>query len=60
MVHIHGGTHHYGSGQDYQLEALAVAGDVILVAMNYRLNVFGFLATMDDSAPGNVGMLDQV
>ena len=38
---------------------LALKGDVIVVAMNYRLGALGFLATDDPSAPGNVGLLDQ-
>ena len=49
-----------GSASDTEPEALAIAGDVILVTINYRLNLFGFLATDDDDAPGNVAMLDQV
>jgi carboxylesterase type B len=34
--------------------------DIILVTVQYRLNLFGFLSTEDSSAPGNYGMLDQV
>ena len=34
--------------------------DVVLVTIQYRLNVFGFLSTEDPSAPGNYGSLDQV
>ena len=34
--------------------------DVILVTIQYRLGMFGFMSTEDDEAPGNYGMLDQV
>ena len=60
MVYIHGGGLGLGSSADIEPESLAIAGDVIHIAINYRLNVFGYLATNDDSAPGNVGFLDQV
>lgn len=33
---------------------------VILVMVQYRLGVFGFLATGDETSPGNYGMKDQV
>ena len=61
MVHIHAGLLNAGYSADIDLEALAIAGDVIQVSFNYRLNIFGFLADKeDDSAPGNVGFFDQV
>ena len=60
MVHIHGGGLFLGSSADVSTDALAVAGDVIHIAINYRLGLLGFLAAEDDSAPGNVGFLDQV
>jgi carboxylesterase type B len=34
--------------------------DVILVTINYRLNIFGFFTTANDAAPGNIGLYDQV
>jgi len=39
---------------------LAAVGDVIVVTINYRLNVFGFLTTGDEASPGNAGLRDQV
>lgn len=33
---------------------------VIFVSVAYRLNIFGFLSTLDNEAPGNFGLLDQV
>ena len=34
--------------------------DVVVVVLQYRLNIFGFLSFEDAAAPGNYGMLDQV
>ncbi|XP_071505502.1 cholinesterase-like [Diadema antillarum] len=62
MVWIHGGGFETGTAMtyDYYGLPLAAVGDVIIVVPNYRLGVFGFLATADDTYPGNYGMLDQV
>ncbi len=59
MVHIHGGGFVIGSGAgDNTL--LATAGHEVIVSMNYRLGIFGFLA---DSAfgphSGDYGLQDQ-
>ncbi|MBX9602649.1 MAG: carboxylesterase family protein [Bryobacteraceae bacterium] len=67
MVWIHGGALTRGSGSigTYDGEALAKQG-VVLVTINYRLNVFGFFAhpeltkESDRNASGNYGLLDQV
>ena len=34
--------------------------DIVLVTINYRLGMFGFMSTEDREAGGNYGMLDQV
>ena len=34
--------------------------DIVLVTINYRLGMFGFMSTEDREATGNYGMLDQV
>merc|ERR1711962_23589 len=39
---------------------LVAVGDVIIVTINYRLGVLGFLTTGDEALPGNVGLMDQV
>ncbi|MDX8339790.1 carboxylesterase/lipase family protein [Draconibacterium sp. IB214405] len=67
MVWLHGGGYSAGSGQElpaYDGAALCKKGDVVVVSLNHRLNVLGFL---DLSAfgekyakSGNVGMLDLV
>jgi len=67
MVWIHGGGYAYGSSQElpcYDGENLSKKGDIVLVSVNHRLNVLGFL---DLSAFGekykfsaNVSMMDLV
>ena len=44
MVWIHGGGYVAGSKNGYLGASLAKHGDVIIVAINYRLGVFGFLS----------------
>ena len=67
MVWIHGGglTRGSGSGPFYNGESLALKG-VVVVTINYRLGVFGFLAHPDltresgHDSSGNYGLLDQL
>ncbi len=64
---IHGGDHTDGSGSDvfYESTALPSRGCVV-VTINYRLGLFGFLAHPELSAEspegvsGNYGLLDQI
>lgn len=67
MFWLHGGGYSAGSGQElpsYDGESLARRGDVVVVSINHRLNVLGYLNLADygsqyaDSA--NIGMLDIV
>ena len=67
MVWLHGGGFSAGSGQElpsYDGTNLAKKGDVVVVTLNHRLNVLGFLdlsAYWDKYAKsGNVGLLDLV
>jgi len=67
MVWLHGGGYSAGSGQElpaYDGTNLCEKGDVVIVTLNHRLNVLGFL---DLSAfgekyaqSGNVGLLDLI
>ena len=66
MLWLHGGGFHVGASNDPMTygKALAKKGDVVIVSVNHRLNILGFL---DLSACGpnyaqsaNVGMLDIV
>jgi para-nitrobenzyl esterase len=67
MVWIHGGSNNVGAGSqpDYHGDHLAAKG-VIVVTINYRLDVFGFLAHPEltresgTNASGNYGLLDQI
>ena len=67
MVWIHGGGFQAGGGAEPRHDGHAFARKgVVLVTINYRLGVFGFLAhpelTTESArhASGNYGMLDQV
>ncbi|XP_023685081.1 neuroligin-2-like isoform X1 [Paramormyrops kingsleyae] len=60
MLFIHGGSYMEGTGNMFDASVLAAFGNVILVTMNYRLGVLGFLSTGDQSAKGNYGLLDQI
>nr|CAD7393015.1 unnamed protein product [Timema cristinae] len=61
MVYIHGGAFVSGSGSDtnnkpeYFLEQ-----GIIVVYINYRLNIFGFLSLEGTDVSGNAGLKDQV
>lgn len=62
MVWLHGGAFQYGgiSVDENDGSALALAGDVVVVTLNYRISAFGFLnANNPEEAPNNVGLLDQ-
>ncbi|XP_013408905.1 carboxylesterase 3B [Lingula anatina] len=59
MVWIHGGAYAVGQALGTPCEELALHGDVICVTINYRLNLFGFLTTLDENAPSNIGLWDQ-
>jgi para-nitrobenzyl esterase len=66
MVYIHGGAYSTGSGSSplYDGARLAARGDVVVVTLNHRLNLFGYayLARLDAGLPhsGNAGQLDLV
>ncbi|CAL1692149.1 Para-nitrobenzyl esterase [Brevundimonas subvibrioides] len=67
MVWLHGGGYAAGSSHDlpaFDGENLARQGDVVVVSLNHRLNLLGFLdlSAHGDryAASGNVGMLDIV
>jgi para-nitrobenzyl esterase len=66
MFWIHGGGFQAGSASSpgYDGTHLVQRGDVVVVSINHRLNVFGFLYLGEADAPdqrtGNVGMLDIV
>lgn len=67
MVWIHGGAFMFGEGSSemYNGTSFAETGDVVVVTINYRLGIFGFLY-LDEiggeefSRSGNCGILDQI
>ncbi|MFF0700015.1 carboxylesterase/lipase family protein [Streptomyces tendae] len=52
MVYIPGGAFVSGSGSFYDPEPLVDRGDVVVVTLNYRLGMFGFLGLPELSAEG--------
>lgn len=60
MFHIHGGAFIEGSGDDVLCGPdFLVERDVILVTMNYRLGLLGFLTLNTPDVSGNQGIKDQ-
>ncbi|XP_074113560.1 esterase FE4-like isoform X1 [Cotesia typhae] len=61
LVWIHGGGFVFGSGDDDLFGPdLLIEKDIVLVTINYRLGVLGFLNLEDEACPGNQGLKDQV
>jgi len=62
MVWIHGGGFIFGSGSDewYDGTNLAKEQEMVVVTLNYRLGVFGYLAAGPDGAGGMEGIRDQI
>lgn len=61
LVWVHGGSFTSGSGGLYDGRPLAVEGDVVVVTLNYRLGVFGFVdlgGAADADVPSNLGLRD--
>ncbi|MBX3619655.1 MAG: carboxylesterase/lipase family protein [Rhizobacter sp.] len=67
MVWLHGGAFAIGSGSSHVYDGgpLGAHEDVVVVTVNHRLNLFGYLCPLEGSEPrfadaGNAGMLDLV
>jgi para-nitrobenzyl esterase len=64
LMWIHGGAFMMGTGATYDGAELAALGDVVIVTINYRLGLFGFVALGalwdDPRFDANVGLLDVV
>ena len=60
MVYIHGGGFGIGSGSRPRLHGhrLVTRGNIVLVTIQYRLSMLGFLSM--DNIPPNLGILDQI
>ncbi|XP_023238926.1 carboxylesterase 5A-like [Centruroides sculpturatus] len=59
MIWLPGEGFDYADARQFEGTYLASLGKVILVTVNYRVSVFGFLSSETEDAPGNVGLLDQ-
>ena len=59
MVCIHGGGYIQRSSVAYPGYAMAAREKVIIVTLNYRLDIFGFLTLGNNIIPGNMGLMDQ-
>ncbi|KXJ81528.1 hypothetical protein RP20_CCG019365 [Aedes albopictus] len=61
IFYIHGGSYASGSASftEFGPERLMDTSKVIVVVIQYRLGVFGFLSTDDSCSPGNYGLKDQ-
>ncbi|CAH0546942.1 unnamed protein product [Brassicogethes aeneus] len=61
MIWIHGGIFIYKDSSVAQFNPeYLLDEDVILVDINYRLGIFGFLSTGDMASPGNNGIKDLI
>src|SRR6266480_5949943 len=67
MVYIHGGAFTLGSASDpwYDGTSFAATHNIVVVSLNYRLGILGFvylkdLAGADANYTGNCGLLDQI
>ncbi|XP_063600367.1 cholinesterase 1-like isoform X1 [Penaeus indicus] len=58
MVYIHGGAFLTGNTSRHNPE-LFLDQDIVVVTIQYRLGVLGFLSTEDEALPGNLGLMDQ-
>ncbi|NIG36087.1 carboxylesterase [Pantoea sp. ICBG 828] len=63
FVWIHGGGLQVGQGGDYDPSKLVTQGKAVVVTLNYRLGLFGFLSTpaldAEGHDSGNYGLMDQ-
>ncbi|CAH2084420.1 unnamed protein product [Euphydryas editha] len=61
MVYIHGGAFIKGNGDDTSHgPQYLIRKDIVIVTLNYRLEILGFLSLDTEDIPGNAGMKDQV
>jgi para-nitrobenzyl esterase len=62
LLWIHGGGYYDGASNDYDAAKLVRRGHLVVVTINYRLNLFGFMAhpaiDAEGHAFGNYGIMD--
>lgn len=59
IVWLPGNGFDFGMARHLDGSYLALLGNVVVVTVNYRVSSLGFLSTLTEDAPGNVGLLDQ-
>ncbi|XP_072291452.1 carboxylesterase 3 [Eucyclogobius newberryi] len=60
LLWIHGGGLSVGAASQYDGSSLAAYENMVIVIIQYRLGILGFLSTGDEHAQGNWGFLDQL
>ncbi|XP_023246334.1 neuroligin-4, Y-linked [Copidosoma floridanum] len=63
IVFLHGESYEWNSGNPYDGSVLASYGGLVVVTVNYRLGILGFLNVNTDShlrSPANYGLMDQI
>ncbi|XP_059619830.1 neuroligin-4, X-linked [Phlebotomus argentipes] len=61
LVFIHGESFEWNSGNPYDGSVLASYGRVIVITVNYRLGILGFMRPgVEDQTVSNFGLLDQI
>jgi para-nitrobenzyl esterase len=65
ILFIHGGGNQQGSGNDFNPTDWVAGSGIVVVTINYRVNLFGFLslpaldAEAGEPSSGNFGLMDQ-
>ncbi|MGK5740241.1 carboxylesterase/lipase family protein [Micromonospora sp. URMC 103] len=59
LVFVHGGSFQNGSGAEYDPARLVTQGGLVVVTINYRLGVFGYLGLPGLAGSGTFGLQDQ-
>ncbi|KAL3289628.1 hypothetical protein HHI36_023038 [Cryptolaemus montrouzieri] len=59
IIWLHPGHFTTGSPAFWNPHTLVYRQRVIVITVAFRINIFGFLTTMDGEAPGNFGLMDQ-
>lgn len=59
LVWLHGGSFTGGAGADYDPRRLAADGGIVVVTVNYRLGVLGYLGLPGLAGSGTFGLQDQ-
>lgn len=60
LLFIHGGSNVVGMGAMLDGDILAAHEEIIVITLNYRLNVLGFYAAPENGIKGNNALMDQM